>query len=292
MKSKTLLMLSFSGLMSSAMVHGAVFNFTSVEGYNLGALSGQQGWMAGDPGTGPDPFANVVAGGLSYSSGAIQHNGGDQGLSLLGGGNGRVSIALPSTYAPGSTVYFSFLFNHSSGDNFLWFGLSDRADSDNGSISALSQNQNVGPGGSQVATPRLRSRVRDDAGGQNQANADYTASPVFDGWGLMQPGETQLIVGEIFFGGFTQNSTIRVWLNPTSMTQGENPNFFDNGGRVMNIGSLDTLWIRKGGTEGEAFVDHIMLGDSWDAVVIPEPSTYAALFGLLALGLIAWRRRR
>ncbi|MCD8482534.1 MAG: PEP-CTERM sorting domain-containing protein [Verrucomicrobia bacterium] len=25
---------------------------------------------------------------------------------------------------------------------------------------------------------------------------------------------------------------------------------------------------------------------------IPEPSTYAALFGLLALGFVAWRRRR
>lgn len=29
-----------------------------------------------------------------------------------------------------------------------------------------------------------------------------------------------------------------------------------------------------------------------DLALIPEPSTYAALFGLLALGLVAWRRRR
>lgn len=285
-------MLSSAGLLSSAMVHGSIFNFTSGEGYNLGALSGQQGWVAGDAGTGPDPFANVVAGGLSYSGGAVLHSGGDQRLSLLGGGNGRVSIPLAGTYSPGSTFYFSFLFNHDSGDNFLWFALADRADSDNGSISALSQNQNVGPSGSQVATPRLRSRVRNDTGGQVQGNAPYDGAPIFDGWGLMQPGQTQLIVAEVFFGGFAEASTIRVWLNPTSLNKDDNPNFFDNAGNIMSIGSLDTLWIRKGGTAGEAFIDHIMLGDSWDAVVIPEPSTYAALFGLLALGLIAWRRRR
>lgn len=32
--------------------------------------------------------------------------------------------------------------------------------------------------------------------------------------------------------------------------------------------------------------------DNFTVTAIPEPSTYAALFGLLALGLVAWRRRR
>ncbi|MCC5841543.1 MAG: PEP-CTERM sorting domain-containing protein [Opitutales bacterium] len=50
--------------------------------------------------------------------------------------------------------------------------------------------------------------------------------------------------------------------------------------------------IRKGATSGLIDLDQIRIGETWDAVVIPEPSTYTALIGLLALGLVAWRRRR
>lgn len=35
-----------------------------------------------------------------------------------------------------------------------------------------------------------------------------------------------------------------------------------------------------------------IMGTTWEAVVIPEPSTYAAIFGLAALGLLIVRRRR
>lgn len=52
------------------------------------------------------------------------------------------------------------------------------------------------------------------------------------------------------------------------------------------------LLIRKGATSGLIDLDQIRIGETWDAVVIPEPSTYTALIGLLALGLVAWRRRR
>ncbi|MCC5839880.1 MAG: PEP-CTERM sorting domain-containing protein [Opitutales bacterium] len=38
--------------------------------------------------------------------------------------------------------------------------------------------------------------------------------------------------------------------------------------------------------------DEFMLGTTMDAVVIPEPRTYAAIFGLLALGVILMRRRQ
>lgn len=46
--------------------------------------------------------------------------------------------------------------------------------------------------------------------------------------------------------------------------------------------------------QGEAtYFDEIRIGESWESVVvIPEPSVYAAFFGLLALGWVFARRRR
>jgi hypothetical protein len=44
-----------------------------------------------------------------------------------------------------------------------------------------------------------------------------------------------------------------------------------------------------GGTNRSAVLDDLTLSGT---AVIPEPSTYAALFGLFALGCVAWRRRR
>ena len=38
--------------------------------------------------------------------------------------------------------------------------------------------------------------------------------------------------------------------------------------------------------------DYSLIFDDLGIVVIPEPRVYAALFGLLALGFVAWRRRR
>ncbi len=100
----------------------------------------------------------MVAGGLSYAAGAVVHNGGDQKLSILGGEEARASVALPAAYNPGDTFYFSFLFNHDSGDNFTWFAFAGGAADDNNIVSALGQNS----GGQ----PQLRTRVRDTSNTQ------------------------------------------------------------------------------------------------------------------------------
>ncbi|MCC5840399.1 MAG: PEP-CTERM sorting domain-containing protein [Opitutales bacterium] len=266
--------LSLSLLIAAGVAHGSLINFDSASGFSTGSLNGQNGWAVSIPGD-----ANVVSGGLSYSGGSLVHSGGDQKLALTGGSEARASIGLPSTYAPGSTFYFSFLFEHDSGDNFLWFAFADGADNDNNSVAALAQNAPVAG----VAQPRLRTRVRDTANTSNNGIAG-----VHD----LGNNTTRLVVGEVFFGGDTANTTITVWLDPTSTLQGEAANAQFNAGRNIGITELNTLWIRKGANAGTAFVDHIMIGDSWDAVVIPEPATYAAFFGLAALGLIVWRRRR
>jgi hypothetical protein len=240
--------------------------------FNTGGLNGQNGWTVSSPAD-----VSVVNGGLSYSNGSVVHNGGGQKLSLLGGDNSRASIALPTTYTAGSTFYFSFLFEHNSGDNFLWFAFAGGAADDNGSIAAIAQN--VADGGGQ---PRLRPRVRDAAGGQttNGGTAAYN----------LGNNTTRLIVGKVEFNG-TSNSTMTLWLDPTSTLESAAPTP-TVATRNMNITALDTLWIRKGGNLGNGFVDMIIVGDTFSAVVIPEPRVYASIAGLLALGVVLIRRRR
>ncbi|MCC5807253.1 MAG: PEP-CTERM sorting domain-containing protein [Opitutales bacterium] len=57
-------------------------------------------------------------------------------------------------------------------------------------------------------------------------------------------------------------------------------------------------WVLPAGTDKLIFVPLWAGGDNPSTIgfdnvgVIPEPSTYAALFGLFALGFVAWRRRR
>lgn len=263
MKTKRSVFLSL--ILSAALVQGtAIINFTADEGFLEGSLDGQQGWSVPTPAD-----ANVVAGGLSYANGPVVHNGGGQKLSLLGGNETRISLGLPTTYEADDSFYFSFLYTHNSGDTFLWFAFAGGADDDNNSIAALSR----------FPTASLRSRVRDT--GQSE-----------QGGSPLPNDQTHLIVGEVSFGGDSAVSTLSLWLNPDSLDKSEVVADIVDPGRNIGVAELNTLWIRKGGGDGEGFIDHIMIGDSWDAVVIPEPSTYAALFGLAAFGLVLLLRRR
>lgn len=51
--------------------------------------------------------------------------------------------------------------------------------------------------------------------------------------------------------------------------------------RIYVAGGLETNALHEGN-----YIDNLTI------TAVPEPSTYAALFGLLALGLVVWRRRR
>lgn len=64
---------------------------------------------------------------------------------------------------------------------------------------------------------------------------------------------------------------------------------------IDGLTGFESLWtqnrLRFNGANSGSFSDHFQVSGNTLAVV-PEPSTYAALLGALALGLVAWRRRK
>lgn len=52
--------------------------------------------------------------------------------------------------------------------------------------------------------------------------------------------------------------------------------------------TLDSLWfgVNNRNSDLELSIDNLVV------TAVPEPSTYAAILGLLALGVVAYRRRR
>lgn len=55
-------------------------------------------------------------------------------------------------------------------------------------------------------------------------------------------------------------------------------------------GEISLLMVRSGGYGGFGTQDGAVLG-ALVLTAVPEPATYAVLFGLVALGLVAWRRQ-
>jgi hypothetical protein len=274
MKKTPLTLLSALGAfaLAATSAHGQSIFQETFDGLNPTFLNGQGGWTyTGGNANGSPNDALVIAGGLSYTNGTVSHPAGANKLSLLGGGESRFALTLPNTIAAGETFYVSFLLNHVSGDNFTWLGVGGGALDQASSVSLA------------VQSNAHRTRVVDASNGTSQQSGG--------GAGLIV-GQTRLVVAEIFFGGDSANSTMRMYLDPTSVVQSGNTPIHTDNGRIVGVTELNTLWMRKGGNNGQTDIDQIRIGETWADVVIPEPSTYAALIGLLALGLVAWRRRR
>jgi len=98
-----------------------------------------------------------------------------------------------------------------------------------------------------------------------------------------------LIVFRIEFNG-ASNDTMSVWLNPTAATDTASISTTTQANFVLNQPVL-----RSVNANGNLVFDEIRFGTTFADVVpmaIPEPSAFAALAGLGALGLAAVRRRR
>lgn len=86
------------------------------------------------------------------------------------------------------------------------------------------------------------------------------------------------------------DSLVEIWFDPDYSNLGTADFTSTSDTRIGRSGAANayTGVTYGGGTIGDARV----IWDEVQVVAIPEPSTYAALFGLFALGLVIWRRRR
>lgn len=111
----------------------------------------------------------------------------------------------------------------------------------------------------------------------------------------LSPAATPALVPDTFY-----TSAITV----TRLATGVNVSYSLTGGTLGSVFQFDIDDTDAAATSFDTLLFHVNSG-TWDTsqlhnvniaftagTVIPEPSTYAALAGLLALGIVAWRRRQ
>jgi hypothetical protein len=104
------------------------------------------------------------------------------------------------------------------------------------------------------------------------------------------PG-VNFFVAKFDFNPGANNDVITVWRNPL-LGFNDAP-----GGQILtstfNSQFTDLSIANFGGLGSNVLFDEIRLGTTWEAVAIPEPSTYALIFsGALLLGYIVCRRKQ
>ncbi|MCC5849243.1 MAG: PEP-CTERM sorting domain-containing protein [Verrucomicrobia bacterium] len=263
-----LLCVGVAGQASATLI--ASFDFEAPD-YTTGALDGQQGW------TGGATQPQVVSGGHSYASGTVAHDGGSQHVSTNSTTPGR--IELPTSVAVGETVYFSTLHRTSS-NQFTWFALSD-----GGNTNFNDSYGFVYSGGFQ-ARARLGSSNTTDSTGVALVTSDYT--------GHSSGGTTFLFVGKIEYGVAGDGGSVdrlSIQVNPDSTDEPATWQAFVEVASRSEPGALTHLLFRQGDGGTREF-DDIRIGSTYDAVVIPEPSTLVLLGVVGVAGLIGFKRRK
>ncbi|MCC5840849.1 MAG: hypothetical protein JJT96_12050 [Opitutales bacterium] len=260
-------LITLGGAIATSATFGQLTFAPDFNTYDEGTLDGQGPFSVG---SGNSTFT-VTEGGLSYTGGSVNHNGTGQHVAIVGGSNeNRASAA----FTPQSgDVYFSFLFESTGSGTFLWLGLSDDADFNNSAGAIAGWLPNV--------ENSVLGRMRD---GSNQTNSGSAG-----GWAH---GDTYLVVGKLEKSDAAGNyDSLSVLLNPTSLDE---PASWDaTVTRNIGIAEVSTLLFRVGNNNDFRFnVDMLRVGESFDAVVIPEPRTYAAIAGLLAIAFVLYRRRK
>lgn len=232
----------------------------------FGAYSGT--WSGGMPEFG-DP--QVVSQGLSYPG--LLSSGGSVMMERVQGASAilkTASISLQGTPAggEGDSVYFSGLLQLGGAD-YAHLGI------------------RIGP----TSTKDIIS-VGVNAAGNAQiwrdGNVESQSVDTFDVSG------TVFVVGEILRDG---SNTAFLYLNPSLSGKPATATISADIGTRGWFPSQDLADLQMNAflnPQGEAtYFDEIRIGESWESVVvIPEPSVYAAFFGLLALGWVFARRRR
>ena len=217
---------------------------------------------------------NVQTGGLSYSAGGVNHNGGGQHLNIVGGTNDNTAHAAFAEQT--GDVYFSFLFERLSG-SFLWMAVSNDTSFD-GSGAIIGRDHTNGE--------YVRIRIRNDFDTGFAANT--TSNDYGDDFPTFNESPPYLAVGKFSKSDPGGNyDTLQMVLNPASLTE---PAIWDQSiSANSGIDAVNTLLFRAGSAGADQFnVDMIRIGTSYDSVVIPEPGTLM----LMGLGVVLLIYRR
>ena len=269
--------LALTALLACApLSHATILLQENFDNRTPGELHGQNNWTAV---TG----VSVATGGISYSNGTITIDGGANRVesNLLSSGTGS-PLATKAFAAQSGDVWFSFTLriDSAAANSRYWFWVSDTTDINTGATGAVAR--------SNTAMQNIFSELRINTSVDSES---VVLSAVDD--------QTYFFVAKLSKNGSATNTNaydqMEVWLNPnsTTLTGGliaSSPANASFTGGIANFG-LTTLT-----TAADIQWDNLLVGttqaDVLDVYAIPEPSTYAALVGLAALGLATLRRRR
>jgi hypothetical protein len=108
-------------------------------------------------------------------------------------------------------------------------------------------------------------------------------------------GQTYTLVGQLYKSVPSGNyDRFALWVNPGSgdANSPQQTSTADSG--FSTISSLGWRLVNLD-NDDQVLINNLTLGGSWDDVVpaevIPEPSTYAVILGIMAIGIAVWRRK-
>ena len=250
----------------------------SFDGYTAGAtLAGNNGGSNGTANWTSAWAVNassveVIGGGLSYSNGAVQVNGGSSAVAIKNAANNN-GVATRTFDSVSGTVYFSLVMELSAGfeaSDFVSFYLGQNVGETNAGQMGLLDTSNT----------QLHARITPGAAGSR-----VTVSTGSSG----SAGSTYFLVGRLSTDGPAVNSNydrMELFLNPSTLSQ---PEASATVNLDMGLSSLTRFGIRTVNldTNDEYRFDELRIGTAWEDVVpVPEPAALGvlALGGLLALG--------
>lgn len=264
----TILLAGFA--LASAHAQSVYEPFAYTVGGNLaGNTLGAAAWKSINSNAEPTiASGNLSVAGLAAASG--------NSVTLPGGNHKEALFPFTTTPVSSGTLFYSFALNVSTAPTAAsyMFGLAT-GDTNYGATVWL---QASGAGY--------------QLGISNRSNATTTYAPT-----VYALGQTVFIVGSYTFNAGAGDDSSSLWINPSAATFGDDAipsaTVTVTGGTDMT--ALSQFLIRGANGSPTGVFDELRVGTTWSevttAAAIPEPSTYAALLGALALAGVVLRRR-
>ncbi|MDD3181009.1 MAG: PEP-CTERM sorting domain-containing protein [Opitutaceae bacterium] len=275
------LLIVIMGLCAAVEVWAQLIAYDNLSGYTSGTINGQGqgiGWTGNWSTASSSIFSAVPASDLTYT-GLTGATGLGQTNAFKGAGLGRYFPAVSS-----GTLYFGALVQYQSTySGIRLIAVEGPGEGNSGFVSLGQYGSN--PYSAYTTLQYLDARpISGDVASQTGQSS-----------GISITTQTVYLVGKIQFNTSGTSDSIWFWVNPSSASDLQNTaNYNASLINPYDIGSIGRFHV---------YVDHPSSGFYFDEVrvstaaadmfgAIPEPSTYAALVGIIVLGVAAWRRRR